>query len=348
MTILATCLSAMRGWHRPLVANATLLFAVTLVSAVGLLVDDRLLMGESVWVKPMKFGFAMGVYGLTLAWLLSRLSKGRRFGWWLGTVFAVAGLLDVGAVVYAAAHGTFSHFNTNAEPVAQTVRTVFSIGVMPLLLITLIIAVLVLIQRTGDRAMTRALRAGLGLAVASMVVALWLSNSAGRAPRTVTDANGNQVSMLGGHGIGDPDGNGMFLTNWSTTGGDLRVPHFVGLHAIQVLLLITAILGVLAASHGWLRDERVRARLVGVAGLGYTGVFAVLTWQAKRGIPVTRLDGQTLIAFAGVAVFTLVAAAAVVVAARRRSASPADAMPARISSAASADASPSPPARSRS
>ncbi len=334
----------MRGWHRPLVVNAALMFTLTLASAVGLFVDDRLLMGESVWVKPLKFGFAMGVYGLTLAWLLSKLSKGRRFGWWLGTFFAISGLLDVGAVAYAAAHGTVSHFNNNAEPVAQTVRTVFSIGVGPLLLITLLIAVLVLIQRTGDRAMARALRAGLGLASASMVVALWLSNSSGATPRTVTDANGNTVSMNGGHGIGDPDGNGMFLTNWSTTGGDLRVPHFVGLHAIQVLLLITAILGVLATSHSWLRDERVRARLVGVAALGYTGVFAVLTWQAKRGIPVTHLDRQTLIAYAGVAVFTLVTAAAVVVTARRRSASsasPTDAMPARIYSAASVHASPS-------
>ncbi|MFD0786689.1 hypothetical protein ACFQZ8_22545, partial [Micromonospora azadirachtae] len=288
MTVLAKCLSVPRGWHRPLVANAALMFTPTVVSAVGLLVDDRLLLGESIWVKPMKFGFAMGVYGLTLAWLLSKLSKGRRLGWWLGTVFAVAGLLDVGAVAYAAVHGTVSHFNNNDEPVAETVRAVFNVGVAPLLLITMIIAVLVLIQRTGDRAMSRALRAGLGLAIAGMVVALWLSNSAGA--RTVTDANGDPVSMNGGHGIGDPDGNGMFLTHWSTTGGDLRVPHFVGLHGIQVLLFITAILGALAARHGWLGDERVRARLVGVAALGYSGVFVVLTWQARRGLPVTRLD----------------------------------------------------------
>ncbi|GAA0713859.1 hypothetical protein Drose_26045 [Dactylosporangium roseum] len=322
MTMLTTCLSAMRGWHRPLVANATLMLTLSFVSAVGLFVDDRLLMDESVWVKPMKFGFAMGVYGLTLAWLLSKLSKGRRTGWWLGTVFAVAGLLDVGAVVYAAAQGTVSHFNNNHEPVAQTVRTLFAVGVPPLLLTTLIIAILVMFQRTGDRAVTRALRAGLGLAVASMIVALWLSS--GAAPRTVTDANGHAVSMTGGHGIGDADGNGMPLTNWSTTGGDLRVPHFVGLHAIQVLLLITAILGVLATSHVWLRDERVRARLVGVAALGYTGVFAVFTWQAKRGQSVIHPDWRTLIAFGGVAVLTLATAAAVVIAALRRAGSPTD------------------------
>lgn len=306
MHILSTAVGAMRGWHRPLTAHALAMFSLVLVSAVGVFADDRLLLGESVWLKPMKFGFAMGVYGLTLAWLLSKLRKGRRLGWWLGTVFAVAGLLDVGAVVYAAAHGTVSHFNANEEPVARTVRTVFNIGVLPLLLTTLVIAVLVLIHRTGDRALTVALRAGLGLAVAGMVVAVWLSNSAGA--RTVADANGHPVSMNGGHGIGDPDGNGMALTHWSTTGGDLRVPHFVGLHGIQVLLLVAAVLGLLAARRGRLRDERVRAGLVRVAALGYTGVFAVLTWQAARGQSVVHPDRQTVLAFTALAVITLMAA----------------------------------------
>lgn len=317
MTILTKAVRAVRGWHRPLTANAAAMFALVLVGAVGVLADDRLLLGESVWLKPMKFGFAMGVYGLTLAWLLSKLRKGRRLGWWLGTAFAVAGLVDVGAVVYAAAHGTVSHFNANPDPVARTVRTAFNIGVLPLLLTTLVIAVLVLIQRTGDRALTAALRAGLGLAVAGMVAAVWLSNSAGVEPRTVADANGHPVSMNGGHGIGDPDGNGMPLTHWSTTGGDLRVPHFVGLHGIQVLLLVTAVLGLLAARRRWLRDERVRARLVGVAGLGYTGAFAVLTWQARRGQSVIHPDWQTSLAFTALVIVTLAAATAVVVAARR-------------------------------
>lgn len=317
MAILTTAVSALRGWHRPLTVHSMAMFALVPVCAVGMLADDRLLLGESVWLKPMKFGFAMGVYGLTLAWLLTRLRRGSRLGWWLGAAFAVAGLLDVGAVVYAAAHGTFSHFNAGADPVARTVRTVFGFGVMPLLLTTLAIAILVLIQRPGDRAVTRALRAGLGLALAGMVVAVWLSNSAGATPRQVADANGHLVTMSGGHGIGDPDGGGMPITHWSTTGGDLRVPHFVGLHGIQVLLLVTAVLGVLAARRGLLRDERVRARLVGVAGLGYTGVFGVLTWQAWRGQSVIQPDAATVLAFAAVAGTTLVAGTVVVIAALR-------------------------------
>jgi hypothetical protein len=318
MSKLPIHLGALRGWHRPLLVNVTLMYCLALVSAVGMVVDDRLIMDESVWLKPLKFGFAIGTYSLTLSWLLTRLTRGRRLGWWLGALFAVAATLDVGAVAFAAANGTFSHFNHEADPAARAVQTIFNVGVLPLLVVTLVVSILILIQRTGDRPTNRALRFGLGLAAASMVVAGWLSGSSGGAPRTVADADGRPVSLIGGHGIGDPDGHGMPLTGWSSTGGDLRVPHFAGLHAIQILLLVTAILALLANRVAWLRDENVRARLVGVAGLGYTGVFAVLSWQAKRGQSLIHPDRQTLTGFATVALLTLLAAAAVTAAARRR------------------------------
>src|SRR5690242_5504479 len=125
MKVLSRLVHAARGWHRPLVLLASLMFALAAFSAAAVFADDRLLLGEPVWAKPMKFGVAMGVYSLTLAWLLTRLTKGRRVGWWVGTVFALAGVLDVGAVTWAAAHGTFSHFNQDTDDVARTVQTVF-------------------------------------------------------------------------------------------------------------------------------------------------------------------------------------------------------------------------------
>ena len=47
-------------------------------------------------------------------------------------------------------------------------------------------------------------------------------------------------------------------------------------------------------------------------------MFAVLTWQAKRGQALVHPDRRTLVAVAGVAVFTLAAAAAVSITARRQ------------------------------
>jgi hypothetical protein len=143
-----------------------------LVALGGVVLDHRTLLGAPVWLKPFKFGIAFGAYGLTLAWLLSKLRKGRRLAWWTGTVFAVCGVLDVGVIAYAAASGTFSHFNTGTDPVNRLVQAVFLYAVPPILVAILVIAVLVLIQRTGTPAVTAALRAGLGLAVLGIVAAV--------------------------------------------------------------------------------------------------------------------------------------------------------------------------------
>ncbi|WP_344840104.1 hypothetical protein [Nonomuraea dietziae] len=178
----------------------------------------------------MKFGFAFALYSGTLAWLLTKLRKGGRLGWWVGTVFALAAIVEVATITVQAARGTISHFNANQnDPVTLALVPVLTYGVMIILIAQLIIAVVVLIQRTGGAALNRAIRAGLGLATFGMLVPIyWMVAEIN--PRTVTDANGEPVQMYQGHGIGDPDGNGMPLTGWSVSGGDFRVPHFFALH----------------------------------------------------------------------------------------------------------------------
>jgi hypothetical protein len=68
-------------------------------SPLGLLVDDRTLVNAPVWLKPLKFSVSIGTYALALAWLLSLLRRGRRTGWWFGTVFAAGIGVDVGLIV---------------------------------------------------------------------------------------------------------------------------------------------------------------------------------------------------------------------------------------------------------
>lgn len=86
----------------------------------------------------------------------------------------------------------------------------------------------------------------------------------------------------------------MPLTGWSTTGGDLRIPHFVGMHALQLLPLLLLALVTLAPRVPRLRSPRVRLRLVLVASGAYAAVVALLTWQALRGQPLIHPDGATL------------------------------------------------------
>jgi hypothetical protein len=107
------------------------------------------------------------------------------------------------------------------------------------------------------------------------------------------------------------------ITNWSTVGGDLRVPHFIGLHSIQVFVLAVLVLAALAARVSWLRSARVRAQLTGVVILGYTSLFAITAWQAMRGQSLVHPDAATWTALAVTVVVTALPAALAITAARR-------------------------------
>jgi hypothetical protein len=274
-------------------------------------------MHESIWAKPFKFGVSFVLYGATLAWMLPKLRRARRTMWTLGTVFAVTGLVDVGFIAIQAARGTYSHFNTNADTFNQVGQQIFSSGVIGLFGASLLIAIMLLFQRVGERALTWSLRAGIALAAIGMGVAFFIVGASSEGPRTVEDAYGNPVRLMGQHGVGVPDGGGMPITNWSTQGGDLRVPHFIGLHAIQVFVLAVLLVTALGARVTWLRSERVRAQLTGVVILGYTGVFVITIWQAMRGQSLVHPDAATWTAFGVTAAVTASLAVLTVAAGRR-------------------------------
>jgi hypothetical protein len=309
--------SEVRSWHRPLMIMVAAMAGLVVVAGVGLLVDDRQLLHESIWAKPFKFGVSFVLYGATLAWMLPKLRRARRTMWTLGTVFAVTGLVDVAFIAVQAARGTYSHFNTNTDPFNAVGQEVFKSGVIGLFGASVLIAVMLLFQRVGERALTWSLRAGIALAVLGMGVAFFIAGSSEGA-RTVEDAYGQQVTLMGAHGVGVPDGGGMPITNWSTVGGDLRVPHFIGLHAIQVFVLAVLVLTALAGRVVWLRDERVRAQLTGVVILGYTGLFVITAWQAIRGQSLVHPDATTWTAFGSTVAVTTLLAALTIVAAHRR------------------------------
>ncbi|MEV5314068.1 hypothetical protein [Streptomyces sp. NPDC052610] len=260
---------------------------MAVVSAVGLVVDDRVLVGAPIWSKPFKFAVSFVAYCLSLAWMLSLLPRGRRVGWWAGTVVALASLVEMVIITTQVVRGRRSHFNQET-PFDEALFDAMGATVVVLWLGTLVIAVLLLRARIADRASAWAMRSGIVIALAGAAVGFLMTRPApGQRPGV--------SEVVGAHSVGVPDGGpSMPLTGWSTTGGDLRIPHFVGMHALQLLPLLLMLLAALAPRFARLADDRVRIRLVLVASGAYAAVFALVLWQALRGQPLLRPDGVTL------------------------------------------------------
>jgi hypothetical protein len=115
--------------------------------------------------------------------------------------------------------------------------------------------------------------------------------------------NGEAITIIGAHSVGVEDGGpGLPGLNWSTVGGDLRIGHFVGMHALQVLPFVAWFV-----SRRKKLSTRQQVQLVWTAGVGYLGIVALVTWQALRAQSIISPDVLTLCVFASIVFAVLVA-----------------------------------------
>jgi hypothetical protein len=289
-------LSVLRG-PRTLVLSlaCAVSLAVLVLALVGLVADDRQITGAAAWLKPVKFAVSIAVYCATLAWLLSLVQGHTRLvrvvAWTTGWALILEFVLLVTQVV----RGTSSHFNTTTafdgavfNAMGGLITLVFLVGVVT--------AVLLLRQRGLPAVLASGIRGGIGVCLLGMAAAvLMLLN--------------RSIQPSGGHTVGAPDGGpGLPLTGWSTQHGDLRIAHFVGLHALQVLPLVAWGLQRYATRLSTL----AQVRLVRTATLSCAGVVALLAWQAERGLPLLAPDAAVLTAALAGAALGLGVAASVV------------------------------------
>jgi hypothetical protein len=292
-------------WHRPLLVLTAAAAVLAVIAGIGVFADPRILTGVPIWLKPFKFATSFMLYGITLAWMLSILPRRSRLAELAGTAIVGVAVVELGIIVTQVIRGTTSHFN-DSTPFNAALWQAMGMSIVVLSTAHLVIGVVAVRQRIADRVAAYAIRLGLGLSLLGMAAAV---------PMVLPLQDPQVDGISGAHSVGVPDGGpGMPLTGWSTTGGDLRIGHFVGLHALQVLPLLAILLG---RSLGHRLDERTRARLLLVAGTAYGVLVVLLTWQALRAQPLLHPDALTLGALAALVVATAAALTAVVLRGRR-------------------------------
>ncbi len=278
-------------WHRPLMTLALVMAGLAVVGIAGLLFDDRVLTGLPIWAKPTKFAVSILIYSVTWAWLIGQLTRVRRTAWWMGAVAAVFLGVEMVIIVGQVLRGTTSHFN-QTTPFNAMLFTAMGASIALVWVATLVVCVILFVNPGPDRARNLAVRAGAIVAVIGMALGFLMV-----MPTEAQIASGESIS--GAHTVGLSDGGpSLPLLGWSTVGGDLRIPHFVGMHALQLIPLVVIGLELLAPRLPLLSRRTVKVRLVALAVGGYVALLALLTWQALRGQSIVHPDVLTGATFA--------------------------------------------------
>lgn len=298
-----------RAWamNWPLTLVGLAMIPTLILTLIGLVFDPRIITGAPAWLKPAKFAVSIGIYSFTFIWMLGFIQgeRARRIAGWAATLTAIGFLVEIVIIALQALRGVASHFNI-ATPLDGALFSIMGVFVALLWFAGLALAILLLMQRLPEPEIAWSIRIGMLITLVGAGVGFVMTMPT--AEQQAGWATGGPLTIAGAHAIGAPDSApGMALTGWSLTGGDLRIGHFVGLHAMQVMPWV-----------GWLlrrRDRYTPAQRLGLvysAGFGYLGLVVLVTWQALRGQPLLAPDGLTLIAGGALLLLTALAGAAAI------------------------------------
>ncbi|HEY7189536.1 MAG TPA: hypothetical protein VH436_23425, partial [Vicinamibacterales bacterium] len=290
-----------RLWHTSpeLMSTAALMLVVLAGAIVGLAVDPTVITGAPAWLKPAKFAASITIYTVTLAWIFTFIPAWTRTRRVVGWLTAITMVLEMTIISAQAWRGTTSHFNVG------TVADAVLFGIMGLAIVvqtfsTVAVAVALWRQRFDEPALGWALRFGMTLTIIGALTGGLMTRPT--AAQLEAAHAGTRMTIAGGHTVGAPDGGpGVIGTGWSTEHGDLRVPHFVGLHAVQALILVALLLARPSLQHA------ARVRLVFIAASSYAALYVILLIQALRGVSFVAPDAATVTQLAAWAVATAVA-----------------------------------------
>lgn len=234
---------------------------LNLVVAIGCLLlaqfTDTQVAGANAWYKPFKFALSTVIFSWSMGWYLQYIEDIQTvtlYSW------VVMGLLTFENVYIGlqAARGQLSHFNIST-PTTSMLFSLMGIAAVGISLCTAYIGVLFFTKSfpTLPPAYLWSIRWGIIIFV-------------------IFSMQGLAMGARLRHTVGAPDGTaGLPVVNWSKTHGDLRIAHFLGMHALQVLPLL---------GHFLLKS----VLFISLAALVYAALTAFIFIQALQGKPLFR------------------------------------------------------------
>jgi hypothetical protein len=237
------------GWINVIGALACLLLIQTTTTEV---------LGINAFVKPLKFFLSTVAVTWSMAWYMSYLNQPipvKIYCWVLILMLS----FEVFYITLRAAQGQLSHFNISSA-FNGTMFSLMGLAISIFTLWTAYIGYLFFVNDFPDLPLSYVW--GIRLGILFFVVFAF---------------EGGMMGAKLSHTIGAPDGGvGLPLTNWSVRAGDLRIAHFIGMHALQLLPLL---------SYFFVRNVKV----VMVISFVYFVITSLVFIQALLGKPLIKL-----------------------------------------------------------
>jgi hypothetical protein len=222
--------------QRTLTAYGLLLLVLTPFMLLLQQVDIRTFDDIDVWAKPTKFVFSVAVFALTTAWFFGYVRPERRKAPGLRAsvaVIIVAGSFEIIYIAWQAGHGLASHFNKSSA-FYEIMYALMGLGA-----VSLVTATLPLAWEIGRRPASGLDPQYAAAVVMGLVLCFVLGGGFGIY---MAQQPGHAVGLVGGHAR---------FFGWNRAGGDLRIAHFLGIHAQQAIPILGLLIAGLAPRLRW-------------------------------------------------------------------------------------------------
>lgn len=233
--------------------------AGALACIVLVFTTHTLVLGINAWIKPMKFFVSTVFFSWTMGWYLFYLNEPRKtsiYSWVLISTL----LFELIYIAWQAAKGQLSHFNISSAFHGM----MFSLMGIVISIITAWTGYITfLFWRKPFPQLSESYLWGIRFGLLLFVVFAFEGGlMAPRLSHTVGSVMETTHSLP--------------VLNWSRESGDLRVAHFFGMHALQLLPII---------GFYFVRTKR----LIIFISLLYAAIVSALLWQALKAVPLIPL-----------------------------------------------------------
>jgi hypothetical protein len=176
--------------------------------------------GVNAWYKPFKFAFSTLTFAWAMAWYCYYLPNFNvnLFNW---SIIVLLGF-EIAYIALQAGRGQLSHYNLST-PVYSVLFSMMALAASAVTIYTAYVGYLFFSNSFPE------LPTYYVWAIRLSIILFVIFSFEGFAM-------GSRLS----HTVGAPnDNSNLFILGWSKTVGDLRVAHFIGMHALQVLPVLS-------------------------------------------------------------------------------------------------------------